>query len=201
MTPHDETARLVHLLQEGDQCARNDLIDHTYHRLEQLAHRMLRGFSVVRRYDQTGDILHPALERLWKALKDVQVESVIHYYNLATQHIRWELLTLARRYSGPESEPAKHQTDSHDPETGILARQPARSGEPSSVAEWRELLEAIEKLPEGQKEVMVLHIFHGLTLEEVGQLLGVCEKTVQRRLNAARCRLDELFPQSKETFS
>jgi RNA polymerase sigma-70 factor (ECF subfamily) len=53
------------------------------------------------------------------------------------------------------------------------------------------MLAAIEALPEDEREVFDLVRIQGLTHAEVAGLIGVVEKTVQRRLNRARLLLAE----------
>src|SRR5262249_28437533 len=55
----------------------------------------------------------------------------------------------------------------------------------------RRMLEAIEGLPEDEREVFDLVGIQGLTHGEVATVVGVSEKTVQRRLNRARLLLAE----------
>jgi RNA polymerase sigma-70 factor (ECF subfamily) len=191
MSSHDETARLVEMLQRGAEKARADLLAHTRRRLEQLARQMLRCFAVVRRFEQTDDILQNALLRLLKALDEMQLQSDRHFYRLAALQIRRELVDLARHYSGPAGLASNHETDDHDPEHGVLARQPALSGQPSSLAEWNELHEAIANLPDEEQEIIDLLFYQGLTQPEAAQLLDVDERTVRRRLHVARYRLDK----------
>ena len=53
------------------------------------------------------------------------------------------------------------------------------------------MLEAIEGLPEDEREVFDLVRIQGLTHAEAATVVGVSEKTVQRRLNRARLLLAE----------
>jgi RNA polymerase sigma-70 factor (ECF subfamily) len=53
------------------------------------------------------------------------------------------------------------------------------------------MLAAIEGLPEEEREVFDLVGIHGLTHGEAAGVVGVSEKTVQRRLNRARLLLAE----------
>jgi RNA polymerase sigma-70 factor (ECF subfamily) len=53
------------------------------------------------------------------------------------------------------------------------------------------VLETIEGLPEDEREVFDLVGIQGLTHVEVAAVVGVSEKTVQRRLNRARLLLAE----------
>ena len=62
----------------------------------------------------------------------------------------------------------------------------------------RRLLEAIEGLPETEREIFELVRIQGLTHVEAAEVVGVSAKTVQRRLNRARLllveQLDDLRP-------
>jgi RNA polymerase sigma-70 factor (ECF subfamily) len=53
------------------------------------------------------------------------------------------------------------------------------------------MLGAIEGLPEDEREVFDLIRIQGLTRAEAAGVVGVSEKTVQRRLNRARLLLAE----------
>ena len=48
----------------------------------------------------------------------------------------------------------------------------------------------LQKLPVGERSVMVLHYFNGLSCEEVGEYLDVSPNTVKSRLYRARKRLE-----------
>jgi RNA polymerase sigma-70 factor (ECF subfamily) len=189
----DDTTRLVERVQAGDKPARSALLAHVCNRLQSLAHEMLRSYPVIRRWEETGDVLQVALMRLSKALDDVQLQSVRHFYRLAALQIRRELIDLARRYQGPEGLAANHDTDSHDPEHGVLACKPSRDGEPSTTAEWNELHEAVERLPEDEREVIDLTMYQNLGQKEAAALLGVDERTIRRRLQSARLHLDKML--------
>ena len=52
-------------------------------------------------------------------------------------------------------------------------------------------MEAIESLPEDEREVFDLVGIQGLTIPEAATVIGVSERTVQRRLHRARALLAE----------
>ena len=63
------------------------------------------------------------------------------------------------------------------------------------------MLDAIDKLPDEEREVFGLVRLQGLTNTEAAEVLDVSTKTVQRRLNRARLllaeELDDLRPKEK----
>src|SRR5262249_9592432 len=88
---------LVDRMRAGDQAARDELVSGYYARLEQLTRQMLRNYPGLRRWEDTGDVLHPALLRLLRALDEVQPASTRAFLGLAALQIRRELLNLAER--------------------------------------------------------------------------------------------------------
>src|SRR5262245_52572469 len=102
---------LVDRMRAGDLAARDELLRGYYARLERLARQMLRAYPRVRRWEETGDVLNPALLRLLRALEDVRPESTRAFLGLAALQIRRELLNLYQHYYGPLGPGAHH--DSH----------------------------------------------------------------------------------------
>jgi RNA polymerase sigma-70 factor (ECF subfamily) len=80
----------------GDTAALDELLRRISGRLERLARKMLRGYPVVRDREETGDVLHNALFRLTRALREVRPSSTAAFFGLAAEQIRRELLDLAR---------------------------------------------------------------------------------------------------------
>lgn len=80
---------------------------------------------------------------------------------------------------------------------GLLERfSPKPSIDSGAVAEVEskiELDQALAKLNEGQREVMLLHIHEGFTGAEIAVALGIEEKTVWTRLHRARKNLQALL--------
>ena len=77
--------------------------------------------------------------------------------------------------------------------------QPAEQSSGSTLGpDGRRILEAIEELPEDEREVFGLVRIQGLTQAEAAGILDVSGKTVQRRLNRGLLllaqRLDDLRP-------
>lgn len=122
---------------------------------------------------QPDELLSGVVERLLKAMRQVRPQTVRQFFALANQHMRWELNDLARRL---DEQPLAVKLD----EEWVPA--PASSGSGLSP-QGRRMLEAIEKLPEDEREAFSLVQIQGLMQVEAAELLGVSAKTVQRRLN------------------
>src|SRR5262245_46996790 len=132
---------------------------------------------------EADDLLGAVVERLLKALEKARPENVRQFFALANQHMRWELNDLARRL------------DERDPPVELvegLAAAPSSSESRLSL-DARRMLEAIDGLPEDEREVFRLVRMQGMSQTEVADLLGVSAKTVQRRLNRSLLLLSEVL--------
>ena len=123
---------------------------------------------------RSEEMLSSVVERLLKAMRQVHPQTVRQFFALASQHMRWELNDLARRLD--EQAPPVELRDS-------LVPAPAETGGSQVSPNARRMLEAIEGLPEDEREVFNLVRIQGLTQPEAADVLGVSAKTIQRRLN------------------
>ena len=131
---------------------------------------------------EPDELLGEVVARLLIALRTTRPPTVRQFFALANQHMRWQLNDLARRL---DERPAAAALA----ESGVAA-PPASTASRLSPDGLR-MLEAIEGLPENQREVFDLVGIQGLTHAEAATVVGVSEKTVQRRLNRARLLLAE----------
>ena len=122
---------------------------------------------------QADELLSAVVERLLKALREARPRTVREFFALAGQHMRWELNDLARRL---DNQPAAVEL-----REGQL---PAPASSDSGLSpNGRRMLEAIDILPEDEREAFDLVRIQGLSYAEAAELLGVVPKTVQRRLD------------------
>ena len=119
---------------------------------------------------------------LIKALQTARPPTVCRFFALANQHMRWQLNDLAHRL---DERPAAAALA----ESGVAA-SPA-STDSGLSPDARRILEVIEGLPEDEREVFELVGIQGLTHAEAAAVVGVSQKTVQRRLHEARLLLAE----------
>jgi RNA polymerase sigma-70 factor (ECF subfamily) len=126
-------------------------------------------------------MLSAVVERLLKALREARPETVRQFFALASQHMRWELNDMARRL---DEQPAAVEL-----RDGLM---PAPVSSDSGLTpDGRRMLEAIGKLPEGEREAFDLVRIQGMTQAEAALMLGVSPMTVNRRLNRSLQLLTE----------
>lgn len=182
-------------LRAGDETARKQMVNCACERLEQLTHKMLRGFPRVQRWEQTSDVTQNAALRLYRALEEVQPTNVQEFFRLAALNIRRELLDLAKHYYGPRGEGANHasvadQEDSdHRPANPL--EPPDVNDEPSRLAAWTEFHRYIDALPDEEREMFDLLWYQGLSQAEAAQVLQISERTIKRRWRSARLKLHD----------
>jgi RNA polymerase sigma-70 factor (ECF subfamily) len=131
---------------------------------------------------ETDELLGGVVAGLLRALRTTRPPTVRRFFALAAQHMRWQLNDLARRL---DEQPAAAALA----ESGVVA--PPGSTASGLTPDGRRMLGAIEGLPEDEREVFDLVGIQGLTHAEAATVVGVSEKTVQRRLNRARLLLAE----------
>lgn len=177
----------------GDPSAIDDILVRAEGRIRALTRRMLRDYPIVRPWEETDDVFQMAMIRLHGALHAVEVADPKHLFRLAATQVRRTLLTLARRYQGrPETEPVGGSSYS-------VAQVAEATSCPSDLACWTEFHEAVGRLPDGQRDVVDLLFYQGLSQEEAAAMLGVSDRTVRNRWRRARLelfeKLDGRFPE------
>jgi RNA polymerase sigma-70 factor (ECF subfamily) len=127
------------------------------------------------------ELLGGVVEGLLKAMRAVRPRGVRQFFALANQHVRWQLGDLARRLDAQPAAGPLAEGDLFAPDSSGSCLTP----------DGRRMLEAIENLPEDEREVFGLVRLQGLTHAEAADILEVSVKTVQRRLNRASLLLSE----------
>lgn len=137
---------------------------------------------------QTEELLSAVVDRLLRAIREVRPKTVRQFFALANKHIRWELNDLARQLDG--------QSAALQLQEGLVA-SPETSGSQLSSNALR-ILQAIEELPEAERETFSLVRVQGMSHFEAAELVGVSTKTIQRRLNRSlmllSAKLSDLDP-------
>jgi RNA polymerase sigma factor (sigma-70 family) len=128
------------------------------------------------------EMLSAVVERMLKAMRKVRPHGPRQFFAMANQHMRWELNDLARRLD-------THAAGQLVSESQVAAPPESSGGALGPVA--LRVLDAIEGLPEEEREAFSLIRIQGLTQPEAATVLGVSVKTVQRRVNRSLMLLTE----------
>jgi len=121
-------------------------------------------------------MLSAVVERMMKALHKVHPGNVRQFFALVNQHMRWELNDLARKLDAQSQAVELHESAlslSPKPESATFPLTP----------DILRILEAIDSLPEEERETFSLVRVQGMSQPDAAAVLGVSVRTVQRRLN------------------
>jgi RNA polymerase sigma-70 factor (ECF subfamily) len=130
---------------------------------------------------QADELLGAVAERLLKALREARPRSVREFFGLANQHMRWELNDLARRLDNRPDAVELHEELVPAPSSSVSGLTP----------DGLRMLQAIDKLPEDEREVFDLVRIQGMSQTEAAEVLGISTVTVKRRLNRGLWLLTE----------
>ncbi|MFN0021725.1 MAG: sigma-70 family RNA polymerase sigma factor [Pirellulaceae bacterium] len=159
------------------------LLERAAGRLWQLCAALLhRGYPRLTRPPlnlQVDEMLSAVVERLMKAMRQTRPTNVRQFFALAGQHMRWELNDMARRL---DEQPAVVELNEE------LAEAPV-SSQSGLTPDARRIFEAIDRLPEEEREVFDLVRIQDMSQAEAARVLEVSPMTVMRRLNRARLLL------------
>jgi RNA polymerase sigma factor (sigma-70 family) len=169
-------------LAAGDAQARHRIIELCSERLDILVQRMLRRFPNVGRWEQADDVSQEAAIRLMRALDQMSFRSPRDLMAIAVTQIKRVLLDMARHYGGPMSDAANHASVGGQDDDALAAVADGVS----PLERWTALHEAIERLPEPNREVFHHVWYMGADQETVARLLGVSTRSVKRYWREAR---------------
>jgi RNA polymerase sigma-70 factor (ECF subfamily) len=179
---------------QGDNEAREQLIQLAGERLMALSRKLKRDFPRVGRWEQTEDVCQMATMKLYEALSAIELNDSRHFLRLAAKKIRETLIDLARHYQGAYGLGAHHATHRRV-SSGESAPAPIwdEAGEmtrnPQKLAQWQELHEQIEALPDSLREMFDLLWYNELSQEQAAEILGLSTRQVKRRWRDAKLAL------------
>ena len=171
---HERDGEIVAGLRAG----RPRAFDEAYARYAAGIHGFLRRMSG--RADVADDLLQDTFLALARGAPGLREDTDLAAFlytvarNAFRSHRRWSLLDVGRFLSADRHEAADPRIEER-----IAATEDARR-----------LEQAIERLPDDQREVLLLVTGEGLSCERVGAILQIPGATVRKRLSRARAALD-----------
>lgn len=193
---HAETMNLLLVrFQKGDQTAKNELLRFVENRLLSLTRQMKRDFGKVQRWEQTEDVYQGAIIRLNQALEKTEINDLQHFLRLAALQIRRELIDLSRKHRGAGGFAGNHESriinrDDDGSQAAPANFNPADlTNDPAVLQEWSELHELIDQLPEEQRNVVDLLLYHGMSQNEAAEIMGTSVRSIKRYWRNARLNL------------
>ena len=188
----DEDAALVRRCQKGDSSAFRELVARHDKRVYALVARVLGPTATA--YDM-DDVAQDVFVQAWRALPRFRSDARFStwLYRIATN------MAIKQWHRRKKQDASVYEADLPETVRAALADPaPGPAEEAVLHARDRDLRRAIERLPEKQRTVVLLHYFEEQTCDEVALLLGCSVGTVWSRLHYACRKLRETAGWLKE---
>jgi RNA polymerase sigma-70 factor, ECF subfamily len=178
MVSSSDVTQQLHNWTNGDTATLDHLMPLVYGELRRLAERYLRRERPGHTLQPTA-LVHEAYERLvGQHLPPWQNRA--HFFGVAAQLMRQTLIDHARRRQ------AAKRCGQQVPFEEVVVRAQTRSTE---LLALDDAVTALATLDPRKGQIVELHFFGGLTVEETAQTLGVSVATIGRELRFAKAWL------------
>jgi RNA polymerase sigma factor (TIGR02999 family) len=174
-----EVTHILSAIEQGDPHAAGQLLPLVYDELRKLAAHKLAGEKPGQTLEATA-LVHEAYLRLVDEKRNW--DSRAHFFAAAAEAMRRILIDQARRKRRPKHGGSRNRISLDEalcvgeaPDDDLLALD--------------ESLEKLAREAPAQAELVKLHYFAGLSLEEAGKVLGVSHRTAKRHWAYARAWL------------
>ncbi|MGE0133202.1 MAG: ECF-type sigma factor [Blastocatellales bacterium] len=182
--PLEDVTRLLVDWNNGDAAARDRLVTLVYGELRRMAHRRLlreRAGHTMR----TGTLAHEVYLGLFNA-NGVPCRNREEFFCIVAGLMRQILVDAARKRRAGK----RGGRTIHIPLEDVILATPALN---LDLIALDEALDALARCDKALSQIVELHYFAGLTIEETAEILGVSADKVKRRWQRARIYLhDEL---------
>ncbi len=176
-----DVTRILSAIEAGDPSAAAELLPLVYDELRKLAAARLAGEKPGQTLQATA-LVHEAYLRLVGADRVQRWDSRAHFFAAAAEAMRRLLIDRARRKRRPKHGGGRTRVSLDEalcfretPDDDLLALD--------------EALQQLARQEPAKAELVKLHYFAGLSLEEAGRALGISHRTAKRHWAYARAWL------------
>jgi RNA polymerase sigma factor (TIGR02999 family) len=176
-----EVTRILSAIEHGDPCAADQLLPVVYEELRRLAAQRLAPEKPGQTLQATA-LVHEAYLRLVDVEKVQQWNSRGHFFAAAAEAMRRILVDRARRKKTRKQGGGWQRVELADEDLPIHET-------PEQVLALDEALTRFAREDPPAAEVVNLHFFAGLSIEEAAKLLGISRATAYRHWTYAKAWL------------
>jgi RNA polymerase sigma-70 factor (ECF subfamily) len=189
--PEDPDAAMVAAVLDGDPEAYRVLVE----RYERRIYHVVYG--MVRSPEDAKDLAQDAFIKAFQNLHRFRLESKFYTWlcriamNVAIDHLRKQ---KHRRHS--EFDDSRGGSEGAQ----VVRLHSAKDDPAANVARsqlTKTIMDAVETLPDDQKQVLILRELEDMPYKEIAEVLGIPEGTVMSRLYYARRRLQEMLSEHR----
>jgi len=177
--PSQPVSELLVRWRAGDREALEKLVPLVYKELREIAHYHLQRERPGHTLQSTA-LVHEAYLRLADQ-KPFEADNRAHFLAVASRLMRQILVDYARSHAA-----AKRGADLRVELDAALILPQERNAE---VIALDEALKTLSQIDEQQGQIVEMRFFGGLSIEEIGEVLGLSRSTVKREWNVAKAWL------------
>lgn len=174
----------------GDEKAFAEIVLHSQKRVFNIAYRMLGNLEEAK--DLAQEVFISVFDSIKDLREDVKFDAWLTQITLNHCRNRWKYLKR-RQYFNSDSLDDPVETEDGDMPRAVCDP----SDNPETLYEKKMIQQLIQgglqKLKEGQRELLVLRDLQGFSYEEMSELLGLPEGTVKSKLHRARVDLKRVL--------
>lgn len=175
-----EVTQLLNQWQEGDRDAFKQVIESVYLDLRKLARQFIRGQGPRFTLEATG-LVHELYAKMVDQ-KQLSFENRGHFLWFSSHLMRQIVVDYVRANSAVKRGGRFHRVDLED-----LAQIPGRADmEATTLLSLDKALKKLATFDARQSQVVTMHFFAGLTLQEIGDVLNLSLSTIRRDWRIAK---------------
>ena len=193
----EQTRDLLARVRQGDRAAFDELFAHYQGYLHRVVE--LRLDPRLRARLDPSDVVQETQLEAFQRLEAYLTQDATFPFRLWLRQLAWDRLQKLRRFHVDTARRAVER-EIHLPEQSSfdLAQQLLAAGpSPSQAADRRDMARRLEdglaRLPDADREILLLRTYEGLSYEEIGYLLSVEPEAARKRHARAIVRLHRLL--------
>ena len=179
---------LIARVSRGDVAAHRLIFERYHARVASFLRRRLSDAGLCE------EVVSDVFFEVWRSAAAYRGESAVSSWIFGIAHFK--ALAARRALSQGKRAAVVHVDDE------VIARPSDGRGDDalSARAEVRQLLRALQALPEGQRDVVKLAFLDDRSYQEIADELGISEANVKTRVNRARARLRVLMGRERDNL-
>jgi len=170
----DDITPLLKAWRDGSNAARDQLFEKLYRELQLLSAALLRNEGRVSL--STGDLVNDAALRII-GLNQIDWQNKAHFMALASRMMRRVIVDHARK---------KDADKRHHHKVTLVTRVVGNQSENINVQKLEHALLRLQAIDPVRAEIVEMRYYGGLSLEEIGVVVGMSPSTIKRNWRASR---------------
>lgn len=187
---------LLSQLKRGEnlQAVKDQIVTRAHSRLRIIARKMLSSYDRNELDEETDGLVAEAYLRINRSLEELCPDNVRQFFALSALQMRRHLLDKLRQIRGraAQSRPQVASLEGNQPSNEDRSLPIANR---DNLPNWTsiDILEALDHLEERERECIEMQHWYGFTHQEIGRLMNISTKTVQRTCNLAFIKLNDIL--------